>query len=308
MRKDFLTLNDFSQKDIRDILDLASDMKEKPRTYRSVLPDKVLAMVFQKPSTRTRVSFEVAMAGMGGHAIYLGWDQLQLGRGETIEDTGRVLSRYVHGIMARVFDHRDLERLAASSTVPVINGLSDLYHPAQVLSDLLTIREKRGRLEGVSLAYIGDGNNVCNSLLLGTTKVGVDISVASPPGFAPRKNIVEMAKQNADQSGSRITIMEEPRKAALGVDIIYTDVFVSMGMEKERERRLRAFLPRYRVDADLMDIAGEGSLFMHCLPAHRGEEVSGSVIDGEQSVVWDQAENRLHTQKALLYTLLRNGA
>ncbi|MFQ5870886.1 MAG: ornithine carbamoyltransferase [Candidatus Geothermarchaeales archaeon] len=308
MRKDFLTLNDFSQKDIRDILDLASDMKEKPSTYRSVLPDKVLAMVFQKPSTRTRVSFEVAMAGMGGHAIYLGWDQLQLGRGETIEDTGRVLSRYVHGIMARVFDHRDLERLAASSTVPVINGLSDLYHPAQVLSDLLTIREKRGRLEGVSLAYIGDGNNVCNSLLLGTTKVGVDISVASPPGFAPRKNIVEMAKQNADQSGSRITIMEEPRKAALGVDIIYTDVFVSMGMEKERERRLRAFLPRYRVDADLMDIAGEGSLFMHCLPAHRGEEVSGSVIDGEQSVVWDQAENRLHTQKALLYTLLRNGA
>lgn len=307
MRKDFLTLNDFSQKDIRDLLDLASDMKEKPRTYRSVLPDKVLAMVFQKPSTRTRVSFEVAMAGMGGHAIYLGWDQLQLGRGETIEDTGRVLSRYVHGIMARVFDHRDLERLAASSTVPVINGLSDLYHPAQVLSDLLTIREKRGRLEGVSLAYIGDGNNVCNSLLLGTTKVGVDISVASPPGFAPRKNIVEMAKQNADQSGSRITIMEEPRKAALGVDVIYTDVFVSMGMEKERERRLRAFLPRYRVDADLMDIAGEGSLFMHCLPAHRGEEVSGSVIDGEQSVVWDQAENRLHAQKALVYTLLRNG-
>lgn len=307
MRKDFLTLNDFSQKDIRDLLDLASDMKEKPSTYRSVLPDKVLAMVFQKPSTRTRVSFEVAMAGMGGHAIYLGWDQLQLGRGETIEDTGRVLSRYVHGIMARVFDHRDLERLAASSTVPVINGLSDLYHPAQVLSDLLTIREKRGRLEGVSLAYIGDGNNVCNSLLLGTTKVGVDISVASPPGFAPRKNIVEMAKQNADQSGSRITIMEEPRKAALGVDIIYTDVFVSMGMEKERERRLRAFLPRYRVDADLMDIAGEGSLFMHCLPAHRGEEVSGSVIDGEQSVVWDQAENRLHAQKALVYTLLRNG-
>lgn len=308
MRKDFLTLNDFSRKDIRDLLDLASDMKEKPSTHRSVLPDKVLAMVFQKPSTRTYVSFEVAMAGMGGHAIYLGWDQLQLGRGETIEDTGRVLSRYVHGIMARVFDHRDLERLAASSTVPVINGLSDLYHPAQVLSDLLTIREKRGRLKGVSLAYIGDGNNVCNSLLLGTTKVGVDISVASPPGFAPRKDIVEMAKQNADESGSRITIMEEPRKAALGVDIIYTDAFVSMGMEKERERRLRAFLPRYRVDADLMDIAGEGSLFMHCLPVHRGEEVSGSVIDGEQSVVWDQAENRLHTQKALLYTLLRNGA
>jgi len=308
LRKDFLTLNDFSQKDIRDLLDLASDMKEKPSTYRSVLPDKMLAMVFQKPSTRTRVSFEVAMAGMAGHAIYLGGDQLQLGRGETIEDTGRVLSRYVHGIMARVYDHRDLERFAASSTVPVINGLSDLYHPAQVLSDLFTIREKRGRLEGVSLAYIGDGNNVCNSLLLGTTKVGVDISVASPPGFAPRKNIVEMAKQNADESGSRITIMEEPRKAALGVDIIYTDVFVSMGMEKERERRLGAFLPRYRVDADLMDIAGEGSLFMHCLPAHRGEEVSSSVIDGEQSVVWDQAENRLHTQKALLYTLLRNGA
>jgi len=308
LRKDFLTLNDFSQKDIRDLLDLALDMKEKPSTYRSVLPDKVLAMVFQKSSTRTRVSFEVAMAGMGGHAIYLGWDQLQLGRGETIEDTGRVLSRYVHGIMARVLDHRDLERLAASSTVPVINGLSDLYHPAQVLSDLLTIREKRGRLEGVSLAYIGDGNNVCNSLLLGTTKVGVNITVASPPGFAPRRNIVEMAKRNADQSGSRITIMEEPRKAALGVDIIYTDVFVSMGMEKERERRLRAFLPRYRVDADLMDIAGEGSLFMHCLPAHRGEEVSGSVVDGEQSVVWDQAENRLHAQKALLYTLLRNGA
>ncbi|MFQ5951344.1 MAG: ornithine carbamoyltransferase [Candidatus Geothermarchaeales archaeon] len=308
MKKDFLTLNDLSQKEIQDLLDLAREMKERPSAYRSVLRDRLLAMVFQKPSTRTRVSFEAAITGMGGHAIYLGWDQLQLDRGETIEDTGRVLSRYVHGIMARVFDHKDLERLAASSTAPVVNGLSDVYHPAQILSDLLTIHEKKERLKGISLAYIGDGNNVCNSLLLGTTKLGVNISVASPPGFAPQKDIVQRAKLNADESGSGIKIMEDPRRAALGADVIYTDVFVSMGMEKERESRLRAFLPRYRVNADLMEIAAEGSLFMHCLPAHRGEEVSGSVIDGERSVVWDQAENRLHAQKALLYTLLGNKA
>ena len=237
MKKDFLTLNDSSGREIRDLIDLASKIKKNPNIYRSILRDKVLAMIFQKPSTRTRLSFELAMLGMGGHAIYLGWDQLQLGRGETVEDTGRVLSHYVDGIMARVFEHRDLESLAASSAVPVINGLSDLYHPAQVLSDLLTIREKKGFLQGISLAYIGDGSNVCNSLLLGTTKVGADISVACPPGFGPRKKIVEMAKRNADESGSQVRVVEEPREAVRGADVVYTDVFVSMGMEDERERK-----------------------------------------------------------------------
>jgi ornithine carbamoyltransferase len=304
--KHFLTLKDLTGKEIEGLVALGSDIKARPSDYRTALEERSLAMIFQKPSTRTRISFELAMVQMGGYALYLGWDQLQLGRGEPIEDTGRVLSRYVQCVMARVFRHEDLERLADSSSVPIINGLSDLYHPAQALSDLLTIREKLGNLQSVSIAYVGDGNNVCHSLLLASSQVGANIAVASPATHAPKEWVVEEAKRIAEKTGSRIMVVNEPEKAVSGADVVYTDVFVSMGMEEEREKRMKAFLPEFRVDEKLMEAAGDDSIFMHCLPAHRGEEVNGEVIDGRRSVVWDQAENRLHAQKALLYRLMRS--
>ena len=249
------------------------------------------------------MSFEVAMHQLGGFALYLNWLDLQLGRGETVADTAMALSRYVDGIVARVLSHKTLDELARYSSVPVINGLSDLSHPVQIMADLMTIWEKKGRLEGLRLAYIGDGNNVCNSLLIGCSKIGLNIVVACPPGYEPNPEFVRNAKMNAEIIGSTVDIVRSAKQAILNADIIYTDVFVSMGQESERDERLRTFLPEYQVNSELLSSA-PGAIFMHPLPCRRGEEVTAEVIDGSQSVIWNQAENRLHTAKSLLALLL----
>jgi len=264
------------------------------------LRGKTVAMIFQKPSTRTRVSFESAVSELGGHPINLSWNEMQLGRGETISDTARVLDRYVDVIMARVFSHHDLEQLAEFAEAPVVNGLSDKAHPCQILADLMTLKQYKRRLEGLKLSYVGDGNNVCNSLLVGCAKTGVSISVASPEGYRPDPNAVKFAKEAAQESGAHIEVTSDPVGAVENSDAVYTDTFVSMGMEKEKEERERIFIPRFQVNEELFARAKPDAIFMHCLPAHRGEEVTDAVIDGPRSAVWDQAENRLHSSKGVL--------
>ncbi len=304
--RDLLTLQDFTKEEIEFILSTAIDLKRKQKRGEKhhLLEDKTLGLIFQKPSTRTRVSFEVAMRQLGGYALYLGWNDLQLGRGETIEDTGRVLSRYVDGIMARVFSHNDLIKLAEGASVPVINGLSDLTHPCQILADLLTIKEKKGDFKGLKLTFVGDGgNNVSHSLIIGATKVGMDITIGTPEGYEPNEQILKWAQENAKHSGSKIEIIHDPIKAVEGADVIYTDVWVSMGMEKEKEKRLKVF-PPFQVNSKLLSHANQDAIVMHCLPAHRGVEITDDVLDGPQSAVFDQAENRLHAQKGLLALLL----
>ncbi|HID17871.1 TPA: ornithine carbamoyltransferase [Candidatus Bathyarchaeota archaeon] len=296
--RDLLTLQELSPKEIWDILNLSRRLKEEGQ--EKPLKGKVLAMIFQKPSTRTRVSFEVAMRQLGGEAIYLGWRELQLGRGETIADTAKVLSRYVDGIMARVYAQSTLEELARNASVPVINGLSDLCHPVQILADLFTMWEKKGEIKGLKVAYVGDGNNVCNSLLIGCSKMGIDLSVACPKGYEPDGRFVKWALENAKASGSEIKVGREPLDAVKNADFIYTDVIASMGQESEREVRLKLFLPKYQITNELFKLASKEAYFMHPLPCHRGEEVTSAVVDGPRSIVWDQAENRLHTTKALL--------
>lgn len=297
---------ELTEQEIRRVLEVAKILKlERSRNVlRPLLRNRSLAMIFQKPSTRTRVSFEVAMHELGGHALNLSSSELQLARGETIEDTARVLSGYVNAIMARVYDHNDLIELADAAKVPVINGLSNLYHPCQILADLLTIQEAKDRLEGLKIAWIGDGNNVCNTMLVACGKLGIDISVAVPRGYAPAKVALEHAQEDSRKSGSKIEIIHDPKRAAARADVVATDTFVSMGMEKEREKRLKDFLPEYQVTPTMMKLAKKDAIFMHCLPTHRGEEVVSKVIDGAQSVVWQEAENRLHAQKALLTLLL----
>ena len=256
-------------------------------------------MVFQKPSNRTRVSFEVGMYELGGHALPLSPQEIQMGKRETPSDTGRVLARYTDAIMARVFDHEDIEELAAAADVPVINGLSNLHHPCQALADLLTVREEFGTLEGVRISYIGDGNNVAHSLALGCALTGAKLTIAHPEGHAPDPGVIELAAR----LGAFPTLTQDPHEGAVGAQVIYTDVWASMGQEDEAEERKKKFAP-YQVDEELMSIATPDAIFLHCLPAHRGEEVTARVIDGTQSRVFDQAENRLHAQKALLYLLL----
>ncbi|MBS7611460.1 ornithine carbamoyltransferase [Candidatus Bathyarchaeota archaeon] len=302
--KHLLTLQELEADDILQVIDVALAMKRNPQAYSKSLEGKTLAMIFQKPSTRTRVSFEVAMRQLGGYALYLRWDDLQLGRGEAIKDTARVLGRYVDVVMARVLRQTDLDEYAKWSPIPVINGLSDRWHPCQILGDLLTMREVKGFLKGLKLAYVGDGNNVCNSLLIGCSKVGVNISVACAKGYEPLSDAVEWAYRNAEKSGAKVEILNDPEEAVKNADVVYTDVFVSMGFEAEREKRLKDFLPKYQVNCRLMSMAGRGAVFMHCLPARRGEEVTDEVLDSAQSVVLEQAENRLHSQKALLYSML----
>nr|MDO8076166.1 ornithine carbamoyltransferase [Candidatus Freyarchaeota archaeon] len=302
MSKHFLTLNDFSSDEIHKLISVAEGVKAGTEKAK-ILKDKNIAAIFQKPSTRTRVSFEVAVNHLGGNFIFLRADELQLSRGEPVKDTARVLGRYVDGIVARVYEHNDLVELAKYSGVPVINALSDLYHPCQILADLLTIKEKKKKLKGLKLSYIGDGNNVCNSLLIGCTKIGMDISVGSPERYAPKSEIVEKAKKNAKESGSNLEILTSPREAVENADIVYTDVFVSMGDEKESEERLKAFIPDFQVNAQLLEYASPDAIVMHCLPAHRGQEITEDVLEGKKSVVWDQAENRLHAQKAILLYL-----
>ncbi len=292
-----LSLADLSKADILAILDEASDLK-KEKGVGKPLNGKILAMLFAKPSTRTRVSFEVGIEQLGGHAVYIGANEAQIGRGETIADTSRVLSRYADGVVARLYSHDDILELAKNSSIPVINGLTDLLHPCQVLADLLTIREKKSKLSGLKLAYIGDGNNVCNSLIQGCSKIGIDISIATPKGYEPNKDVVKQG-----QAIAKVEVGNDPAVAVKDADIVYTDTFVSMGQDDEREKRLKDF-KGFQVNEELMSSAKPDAIFMHCLPAHRGEEVSSDVLDGPQSVVFDQAENRLHVQKAVLVRVM----
>ncbi len=298
----FLTLADFTREELETFLETAKDLKLKAKRgeFPPLLKGKSLGMIFEKPSTRTRVSFEVAMYQLGGYALYLSKNDLQLGRGETIADTARVLSRYVDCIMARVYGHSTVEKLARFSSVPVINGLSDKYHPTQVLADLLTIWEKKGKFEGVKLVFVGDGaNNMAHSLLYGASIIGMDITICAPEGYHPDPDVLEKAKELAKGSGSKIEIVVDPKEGVKKADVIYTDVWTSMGQEAEREKRLKIFEP-YRVDSNLVSLAKDDVIIMHCLPAHRGEEITDDVIDGPHSVVFDEAENRLHAHKAIL--------
>jgi ornithine carbamoyltransferase len=304
--KSFLTLQDFDASGIKKILDIADIVKKEYEKgkLRKILSDKSLAMIFQKPSTRTKVSFHLAMSQLGGTVITMDVGSMQISRGETIEDTGKNLSRYVDSIMARVYNHNDLVRLSKSATVPVINGLSDLYHPCQILGDLQTFREKKGKIEGRKFSYVGDGNNIANSLLIGCSKLGIDISIAAPSRYKPFEDAINISKIFANVSGSNISITEDPEEAVFDADAIYTDVWVSMGSEDKSEEKLNVFKYKYQVTSDLMEKAKPNALFMHCLPMHREIEVTSEVADGPQSVIWDQAENRLHAQKALLCLLL----
>jgi ornithine carbamoyltransferase len=293
----FTRVADWSREELLTALDLADDLKERQqrREEHHLLPGRTLATIFQKPSTRTRVSFEVGMAQLGGHALYLAASDLQLGRGETLRDTATVLSRYVDGIMIRTFAQDDVEELARHASVPVINGLTDSAHPCQALADVMTIRERLGRLEGVRVAYLGDGNNVCASLMVACAKLGADFVAATPEGYEPDEGAVETARE----AGGSVELMHSPRKAARHADVLYTDVWTSMGQEDERARRLRD-LAGFGIDADLVQLAGDDAIVLHCLPAHYGEEITEEVLYGPHSAVWDQAENRLHAQKALL--------
>ncbi|MCD6313289.1 MAG: ornithine carbamoyltransferase [Thaumarchaeota archaeon] len=302
--RDLLSLQDLSPDEILGLIKLSAELKKDRRKFSGRLSSRSVAMIFEKPSTRTRISLDVAVSELGGNPIYLRFDELQLGRGETIADTARVLSRYVDLITARVRRHCDLVELARWSDKPVVNALSDLDHPLQTLADMLTILEKFGRLKGIKIAWIGDGNNVCNSTLIGATKLGAHISIACPKGYEPAKRYLEWAEENSARSGSRIELTESPEEAVRDADVVMTDTFVSMGMEAERDRRLKTFLPRYQVTKKLFEKAKPTAIFMHPLPAKRGEEVAPEVIDGERSVVWDQAENRLHTAKAVILSIL----
>ena len=305
MKKDLLAISDLTPKDLEKIFVRTAATKKllkRGKIYRP-LKGKSLGMIFEKSSTRTRVSFEVGMYQLGGQALFLSPADLQMGRGETISDTAHTLSRFLDGIMIRTFAQETVEELARSATVPVINGLTDLHHPCQALADLFTLQEKKGKLKGLKLAFVGDGNNVANSLVQACVKTGTHVSVASPAGYAMDPDIITGAQTEAARTGSRIEITMDPFQAARDADIIYTDVWASMGQEAERAKRFSAF-QGFQVDAKLMKAAKKNAIFMHCLPAHRGEEVAAEVIDGPQSVVFDEAENRLHVQKAILEILM----
>jgi len=303
---DILTLEELSPKQITSILDLADKLKieRKRSVMRNSLAGKTLVLFFQKASTRTRVSFEVAMAELGGYSIFLNSSDAQLSRGETIADTARTLSRFAHTLVVRVYNHRDVKELSRYGSLPVINALSNDYHPCQALSDIQTIREKKGNFKKLKMAWVGDGNNVCNSLLIASGKVGMNMSVACPKEYRPLSHALKVAKDAARSSGAAIEITDNPLEAVGGADLVLTDSFVSMGSEAETKERLQTFIPEYQVTTKLFSKAKKDAIFMHCLPAKRGEEVESSVIDGARSVIWDQAENKLHTHKALLQLYL----
>jgi|SRR5215218_6609662 len=295
--RSFTRVADWSRDELLAALDLADDLKHRRqrREEHHLLPGRTLAMIFQKPSTRTRVSFEVGMAQLGGHALYLAAGDLQLGRGETLRDTATVLSRYVDAIMIRTFAQEDVEELARHASIPVINGLTDSAHPCQALADVMTIRERLGRLEGVRVAYLGDGNNVCASLMVACAKLGADFVAATPEGYEPDDEVVTIARE----AGGNVAVVHDRREAAAQSNVLYTDVWTSMGQDEERERRLRD-LAGFGIDADLVALAADDAIVLHCLPAHYGEEITEDVLYGPHSAVWDEAENRLHAQKALL--------
>jgi ornithine carbamoyltransferase len=303
--RSFVSIEDYTTEELHTMLRLASRLKDELSAggKHPLLSGKTLAMIFQKTSTRTRVSFEVGMFQLGGHALFLSSSDIQLKLGETIPDTARVLGRMVDGIMARTYAHSDVEELARHSGVPVVNGLSDLLHPCQAMADVLTIQEKKGRLAGVKLAYVGDSNNVTHALLQAGVKLGMDVRVGSPRGYQPNPAILERAREAARRSGGRILVTEDPVEAVRDADVIYTDTWASMGQEAEHDRRVQVMRP-YQVNRKLQAESAEDSIFMHCLPAHRGEEVVDEILDGPRSVVLDEAENRLHVQKAILALLM----
>lgn len=303
-RKDFIEIHDYNAVEVRAIFEIARDMKADPDKFRHALKGQTLAMIFEKSSTRTRVSFEVGMFQLGGHALFLSSRDIQIGRGEPIYDTAKVLSRYVDGIMARTFAHKTVTELAEYASVPVINGLTDLSHPMQAMTDYFTAWEHLGDLKGRKLAYIGDGNNMAHSLMFGASKVGMNIAVATPPAYAPDPMVIAQSQADADHAGTKVIITNSIDEAVKDADVVETDVWASMGQEEEAEKRRRDF-DRWQVDSRVMSLAKKDAIFMHCLPAHRGEEVAAEVIDSEQSVIYDEAENRLHVQKAILYTLMK---
>ncbi|HZP01281.1 MAG TPA: ornithine carbamoyltransferase [Terriglobia bacterium] len=303
---DLLLDRDLSRKDLKLIFDLAEHVKASPGSYARALQGKQLALIFEKPSLRTRVTFEVGMTSMGGYAVYLDHAKPRLGERESIKDIARNLERWVHGITARTFGHESVVELAEHASIPVINALTDLAHPCQALADLFTLHEKYGNLKGLKLAFVGDGNNVCNSLMVTGAKLGVSVSVATPPGYGPSPEMVKEARACGRQTGATIELFHDPVQAVTGAQAVYTDVWTSMGQEYAAHLRTQVFAP-YQVTDSLMAAADPSAVFMHCLPAHRGQEVSNGVIDSPQSIVYDQAENRLHVQKALLILLLQNG-
>lgn len=302
---DLIADQDLTANDIRMVFDLAGRVKASPGEYSKALAGKQLAMIFEKPSLRTRVTFEVGMTSMGGFAIYLDHSKPRLGERECIKDVARNLSRWVNGIVARTFSHQSVVELAENASIPVINALTDLLHPCQALGDYLTLTEKFGRVKGLKLAYIGDGNNVCHSLMLTGAKLGASVRVATPSGFEPKTEMVEQAKDLARATGAKIQLFRDPLEAVAGVQAVYTDVWASMGQEYAAHLRTQVFAP-YQVTENLMKAAGPDAAFLHCLPAHRGQEVTDAVVDSENSLVYDQAENRLHVQKALLLLLMKS--
>ena len=302
-KRDFLSIDSLSTEELHQLLSDAAKAKEKPEKFADALDGKQIALIFEKPSTRTRVSFEAAVSTSGGHAIVLRGDELQLGRGETIEDTGTVLSRYCDALVIRTFGQDRLERLAAAAPVPVVNALSDYSHPCQALADYQTIGERFEGFEGLALAYLGDGNNVAHSLMFAGAKLGVDVRVACPPGYEPLPQVVERCRAIGAETGGKLAVTNVVAEAATGANVLYTDVWASMGQESEAEKRAEV-LGKYQVNSDVVALAADDAIVMHCLPAHRGEEITADVLDGERSVVWDQAENRMHSQKALLAWLL----
>ena len=304
--KDFIEIHHYSADEVRELFELARDMKAKPKKFNDALAGQTLAMIFEKSSTRTRVSFEVGMYQLGGHALFLSARDIQLGRGEPITDTARVLSRYVDGIMARTFAHKTVTDLAEYATVPVINGLTDLSHPCQSMTDYFTAWEHfGGELKGRKMAYVGDGNNMAHSLMYGAPKVGMDIAVACPAGYSPDAEVIAKAGADAQAAGTKMLITTSIEEAVANADIVETDVWASMGQEDEAEKRRRDF-EGWMIDGRFMALAKKDAIFMHCLPAHRGEEVSAEVIDGPASVIFDEAENRLHVQKAIMYALMKD--
>ena len=301
--KDFLSMKEVHSWDLEAVFKLAEKMKKSPQSFLNKLKGRSLALLFQKPSIRTRVSFQVGMSELGGNSVYMDPQELPLGERESISDVARVLSRYCDAVVARTYLHGDVEQFARYAEVPVINGLSDLYHPCQTLADLFTIRERFKSLEKINIAYVGDGNNVLNSLLYGASKVGAHLAIATPRGYEPGEELLKDIKLISKDSGSKITLSNNPFTAIKNAHVVYTDVWVSMGQEKQREQRLRDFQP-FQISGAIASKAPKDAVFMHCLPAHRGEEITNDVIESPRSVIFDQAENRLHTQKALLYLLL----
>lgn len=303
MKKDFLAVSDLSVYEFNRLLETAGQMKAKPRRWQKALEGRVLAMIFEKPSLRTRMTFEVGMLQLGGQAVYLSPSDIQLGKRESVADVGHNLERWVDGIMIRTFGHKIAVDLAAAVRIPVINALSDLLHPCQAMADFLTLQEKKGDLAALKLAYIGDGNNVCHSLINAAAKAGTKMAVATPKGYEPSADVVSRAREDGQATGFALELVHNPAQAVSNADAVYTDTWASMGQEKEKEKRSRIFA-RYQVNAKLMAAAKPGAFFMHCLPAHRGEEVTDQVLDSPASIVFDQAENRLHVQKAIMVSLM----